>query len=106
MYELVDAAAKREKDISLLHLHPPLCFLCFRRVQLPHRGHDFQAADRLLPLHHLLPHRHHRLLLMDVILAGPQVGKGCLPYRVIHLVVDHGCWVDLDLDAPPYCPAA
>ena len=55
----------------------PFLTLClsFRGVQLPDGGHDLQASDRLLPLHHLLPHRHHRLLLMDVVLARPQVGE-------------------------------
>ena len=69
----VDAAAKGEE--ILLLLSAPLPSLCFRRVQLPHGRHDFQAADLVLLVHHLLPHHDHRHLVLDVTMVGPQVGK-------------------------------
>ena len=45
-------------------------------LQLSVRGHAVQEADILLCRHHLCPHLHDRLRVLDVLLAGPQVRPG------------------------------
>ena len=45
-------------------------------LQLSVRGHAVQEADILLRRHHLCPHLHDRLRVLDVLLVGPQVRPG------------------------------
>ena len=45
-------------------------------IQLSLRGHAVQEAAVLLRVHHLHPHLHDCLRLLDVLLAGPQVSPG------------------------------
>ena len=47
-----------------------------RDLQLPLAGHAVPAAAQLLRRHHIYPHLHDRLRLLDVLLAGPQVRPG------------------------------
>ena len=49
---------------------------CYRNIQLPVSGYAVQATIILLRLHHLYPHLHDGLRVLDVLLAGPQVSPG------------------------------